>query len=193
MCAGELRAATQALLLAPELSVVANGGAVAEVSHHTVDSLLDGQALVMGLQLALAIDDAPLTAASVQMVYSAITPLLLPRVRTILALPPLCACLESLRLLGASRLASTRRAPHLLACVGFELSRLSTEWGLVRLAEHAAGLDVAGFAAQNEAACIDSGRATDSDTAADKLVGLALRGVRRLPARSFRARCAAPW
>ena len=68
--------------------------------------------------------------------------------------------------------AQPRRSPHLLACVGFELSRLSTEWGLVRLAEHAAGLDVAGFAAQNEAACIDSGRATDSDTAADKLVGL---------------------
>ena len=124
-----------------------------------------------GLQLALAIDDAPIAAAATQAVYNALTPLLRPNRRTIFVLQPLCACLEALRLLGPKRLTCIRRAPHLLACVGFELTTLATNWSLDRLAQHAAALDVAGFASEYEAACAERGLADEADAKADKLVG----------------------
>ena len=94
-----------------------------------IESLLHCQQLSMGLQLALAIDDAPLAASAVQAVYTSLTPLLRSRRRTIFVLQPLCHCLEALRLLGPTRLTSIKRAPHLLACVGFELATLANECG----------------------------------------------------------------
>ena len=129
----------------------------------------------MALQLALAIDDAPLAASAVQAVYTSLVPLLRPKTRSVFLLQPLCACLEALRHLGPERLTSIRRAPHLLACVGFELATLASEWGLGRLAEHVAALDVAGFAslvaAAREAAGNPDAEVRADVPAAEELVG----------------------
>ena len=130
----ELRAAAQALLLAPVLRKATPAVLGTASPAAALDQLLDAQALTMALQLAVTIDDAPLAAAATQAVYTSLTPLLKPRQRSLFVMQPLCACLETLRLLGPSKLQTIRRAPHLLACVGFEVSRR-------RLEAHARGAD----------------------------------------------------
>ena len=152
----ELRAACHALLLAPILrkaelydKMHAVGGtgvappratatSLAPPGDAALDHLMDTRQLVMALQLALTIDDAPLASSAVQAVYTAITPLLQPTRRSLFVLEPLCACLAAPQLLTPARLLTIRRASRLLACVGFELVSLAHEWGLDKLGEHAA-------------------------------------------------------
>ena len=117
-----------------------------------LDHLMDARALVMALQA----------------VYSALTPLLRSHTRALLVLEPLAACLSALQILSPQALLTIRRAPRLLACVGFQLLTLASEWGLDRLAEYAAGIDVVTFAAAVDAEAQGVDEPTAASAAAAK-------------------------
>ena len=99
-----------------------------------------------GEQLALAADDAPLAASTVQGLFNLIAPLLRLRQASAFLLQPLCAVLRALQMLDRERLVAIRRAPQLLVCTTFGLTKLSQECGLGPLADFVAQTDVCTFA-----------------------------------------------
>ena len=153
----ELRASCQALLLAVSLRAAAASPGGAGVSGGgdapavppvavQVETLVLAKLQLLALQLALAVNDAPLSAAALQGLWNLIVPLLRLRTPSAFLLHPLCSIVEALQLLPPERLVAIRRAPQLLACAAFALVRLSQQAGLGALADHVAQTDVRGFA-----------------------------------------------
>ena len=151
--AAELRAACQALLLsvslrAPTPDGVRGGGPapVRPPKAPQVETLVLAKLQLLALQLALAADDAPLAASTVQGLFNLIAPLLRLRQASAFLLQPLCAVLRALQMLDRERLVAIRRAPQLLVCTTFGLTKLSQECGLGPLADFVAQTDVCTFA-----------------------------------------------
>ena len=155
--AAELRVSCQAILLAVSLRAEAASPGGAGVSGSgdapgvpplavQVETLVLAKLQLLALQLALAIDDAALSAAALQGLWNLIVPLLRLRTPSAFLLHPLCSIVEVLQLLPPERLVAIRRAPQLLACAAFALVRLSQQAGLGALADHVAQTDVRGFA-----------------------------------------------